>query len=178
MATPSSIVAWRILWTEEAGGLLSMGSHRVRHDWSDFACMHALENEIATYSSVLAWRSLWTEESAELPSMGSHRVGHDWSDLAAAAAAAAARRLFILWFEKPSSYCIRAVSPNSANKKESPLSFFGNYKTSPEKWKTIFIGKVFRILSEFQQMPTLGHFSIVRNCDENQILQVTFHFFF
>ena len=32
MAAHSSILAWRILWTEEPGGLLSMGSHRVRHD--------------------------------------------------------------------------------------------------------------------------------------------------
>jgi len=33
MATYSSILAWRIPWTEEPGGLQSMGSHRVRHDW-------------------------------------------------------------------------------------------------------------------------------------------------
>ena len=32
MATHSSILAWRILWMEEAGGLQSMGSQRVRHD--------------------------------------------------------------------------------------------------------------------------------------------------
>ena len=32
MATHSSILAWRILWTEEPGGLQSMGSQRVRHD--------------------------------------------------------------------------------------------------------------------------------------------------
>ena len=32
MATLSSILAWRIPGTEEPGGLLSMGSHRVRHD--------------------------------------------------------------------------------------------------------------------------------------------------
>ena len=32
MAAHSSILAWRILWTEEPGGLLSMGSHRVGHD--------------------------------------------------------------------------------------------------------------------------------------------------
>ena len=32
MATHSSILAWRIPWTEEPGGLLSMGSHRVKHD--------------------------------------------------------------------------------------------------------------------------------------------------
>ena len=32
MATHSSILAWEILWTEEPGGLLSMGVQRVRHD--------------------------------------------------------------------------------------------------------------------------------------------------
>ena len=31
MATYSSILAWRILWTEEPGRLQAMGSHRVRH---------------------------------------------------------------------------------------------------------------------------------------------------
>ena len=41
MATHWSILAWGILWTEEAGGLLSMGSHRVRHDWSDLAAAAA-----------------------------------------------------------------------------------------------------------------------------------------
>ena len=37
MATHSTILAWRILWTGEPGGLLSMGLHRVRHDWSNLA---------------------------------------------------------------------------------------------------------------------------------------------
>ena len=32
MATHSSVLAWRILWTEEPGGLQSTGSQRVRHD--------------------------------------------------------------------------------------------------------------------------------------------------
>ena len=32
MATHSSTLAWRIPWTEEPGGLQSMGSQRVRHD--------------------------------------------------------------------------------------------------------------------------------------------------
>ena len=32
MATHSSVLAWRIPGTEEPGGLLSVGSHRVRHD--------------------------------------------------------------------------------------------------------------------------------------------------
>ena len=34
----SNILAWRIPWTEELGGLQSMGSKRVGHDWNDLAC--------------------------------------------------------------------------------------------------------------------------------------------
>ena len=37
MATHSSVLAWRIPGTGKPGGLPSMGSHRVRHDWSDSA---------------------------------------------------------------------------------------------------------------------------------------------
>ena len=37
MATHSSVLAWRIPGTGEPGGLPSMGSHRVGHDWSDSA---------------------------------------------------------------------------------------------------------------------------------------------
>ena len=37
MATHSSVLAWRIPGKGEPGGLTSMGSHRVRHDWSDLA---------------------------------------------------------------------------------------------------------------------------------------------
>ena len=35
MATHSSVFAWRIPGTAEPGGLPSMGSHRVKHDWRD-----------------------------------------------------------------------------------------------------------------------------------------------
>ena len=37
MATHSSVLAWGIPGTGEPGGLTSLGSHRVRHDWSDLA---------------------------------------------------------------------------------------------------------------------------------------------
>ena len=37
MATHSSILAWRIPWAEEPGGLQSIGSHRVRCNWSNSA---------------------------------------------------------------------------------------------------------------------------------------------
>ena len=89
MTAHSSILAWRIPWMEEPGGLRSTGSLRVGHDGTTslslFTCMH--------------WRRKWQptpvflpgesqgREPGGRPSLGSHRVGHDWSDLAAAAAA-------------------------------------------------------------------------------------------
>ena len=89
MAPHSSTLAWKIPWTEEPGGLLSMRSLRVGHDFTFTFTFHfhALEKEKATHSNVLAWRIPGTGEPGGLPSMGSHRVGDDWRDLAAAAAA-------------------------------------------------------------------------------------------
>ena len=43
MATHSSMLAWEVPWTEEFGGLQSMGPQRVGHDQSDLAHMHAHE---------------------------------------------------------------------------------------------------------------------------------------
>ena len=40
IATHSSVLAWRIPGTGEPGGLPSMGSNRVGHDWSDLAAAH------------------------------------------------------------------------------------------------------------------------------------------
>ena len=42
MATHSSVLAWRIPGTGKPGGLPSMGSHRVRHDWSNLAAAAAV----------------------------------------------------------------------------------------------------------------------------------------
>ena len=41
-ATHSGILAWRVPWTEEPGGLWSIGSHRVGHD---SACVHRRETQ-------------------------------------------------------------------------------------------------------------------------------------
>ena len=89
MATHSSTLAWKIPWMEEPGGLQSMGSLRVRHDWaaslSLFTFMHWRRKWQPT-PVFFSWRIPGKGEPGGLPSMGSHRVGHDWSDLAAAAA--------------------------------------------------------------------------------------------
>ena len=44
MATHASVFAWRIPGTGEPGGLPSMGSHRVGHDWSDLAAACSIEH--------------------------------------------------------------------------------------------------------------------------------------
>ena len=55
IATHSSILAWRIPWTEKPGGLPSMGSHWVQHNWSDLAAAAT-----ATAFKLLFWEmSTW-----------------------------------------------------------------------------------------------------------------------
>ena len=74
MAPHSSTLAWKIPWTEEPGGLQSVGSLS-RTRLSDFTFtfhFHTLEKEMATHSSVLAWRIPGMVEPDGLPSMGSH----------------------------------------------------------------------------------------------------------
>ena len=44
MAAHSSVLAWRIPGTAEPAGLLALGSHRIRHDWSDLAAAAAAAN--------------------------------------------------------------------------------------------------------------------------------------
>ena len=53
MATHSNILAWRIPGTEKPGGLPSMGSHRVRHDWHDLAAAAAGLQQCAKQTSSL-----------------------------------------------------------------------------------------------------------------------------
>ena len=57
MATHSSVLAWRIPGTGEPGGLPSMGSHRVGHDWSDLAAAAAaeIEGDVKDVCQFLAW---------------------------------------------------------------------------------------------------------------------------
>ena len=58
MVPHSSTLAWKIPWMEEPGRLQSMGSLRVRQDFTFTFTFHfpAVEKEMATHSSILAWR--------------------------------------------------------------------------------------------------------------------------
>ena len=61
MATPSSILAWRIPWMEEPGGLQSTGLQRVGHDWATSLSLYlsALQPAFALYHLV-HFNTLWS----------------------------------------------------------------------------------------------------------------------
>ena len=75
-ATHSSVLAWRIPGTGEPGGLPSMGSHRVGHDWSDLAAAAAAAWKISHAEAHLSpWATagepvLWIPELQLLKSAG------------------------------------------------------------------------------------------------------------
>ena len=83
MAPHSSVLAWKIPWTEEPSGLQFMGSLRVGHNWPTSL-------SLLTY---MHWRRKWQPTPVFLPGkshgqrslVGCHlwgrTVGHDWSDL-------------------------------------------------------------------------------------------------
>ena len=53
MATPSSTLAWRILWTEEPGGLQSIGSKRAGHDGEkEHPCLSWEEGGLLTMNMI------------------------------------------------------------------------------------------------------------------------------
>ena len=93
MAPHSSTLAWKIPWTEEPGGLQSMGSLRVGHDWATslslFTFMH--------------WRRKWQPTPVFLPGESQGR----WCWWAAIYGVAQSRT----WLKRLSSNSSRLYSP-------------------------------------------------------------------
>ena len=59
-ATHSSVLAWRIPGTGEPGGLPSMGSHRVGHDWSDLAAGYQIKTMNMSRENKQWTRRMWS----------------------------------------------------------------------------------------------------------------------
>ena len=133
MATHSSILAWRIPWTEEPAGLQSIGSQRVEHNWSALACTLTTELTNSLLSSV----SLGSDTTEH-----AHATCQIWS--------------YWLWTPKPAvsslelepvpgSWTINSVRTQALNKYSTPYiseyydtigtlgSFFLNRKLGPIK---------------------------------------------
>ena len=64
MAIHSSVLDWRIPGTGEPGGLLSMGSHRVGHDWSDLAAAAEWKSRKSRNRQTWPWNTEWSRAKA------------------------------------------------------------------------------------------------------------------
>ena len=106
MATHSSILAWRIPWTEEPDALQSMGSQRVGHDWatllSTFMVNKNLNESFIKYMAagenlVLTYRNFYIQTVLQRIEL---KIGH---------------RVVIMWGEKPRVSKIRECLWNATN---------------------------------------------------------------
>ena len=78
MATYSSILAWRIPWTEEPGRLQSMGLQRVGHDRATNTLTHTHTTTYIHHYDIVQsiFTALeWTFQGLQTPSIKGHRVG-------------------------------------------------------------------------------------------------------
>ena len=87
MATHSSVLAWRIPGTGEPGGLPSMGSHRVGHDWSNLAaatfpiyrCFTLLANNMTAMTDTEAETLIfWPPDAKNWLIWKDPNAGKDW----------------------------------------------------------------------------------------------------
>ena len=97
MAPHSSTLAWKIPWTEEPGGLQSMGSQRVGHDW---------ETSLSLFT-FMHWRRKWQPTPVFLPGesqgqgsqVGCHLWGRTESDMTEATQQQQQQRYFVCFYD-------------------------------------------------------------------------------
>ena len=108
MAPHSSTLAWKIPWTEEPGGLQSMGSRIIGHDWatslSHFTFMHWRRNRQCTPVFLPGESQGWG--SLVGCHLWGHTVRHDCSDLAATSAVRQLTSVTLLWSLKLNLYYV------------------------------------------------------------------------
>ena len=78
MATHSSVLACRIPWTEEPGGLQAIASQRVGHDWSDLARTHT---SLYFFGGGEGGASLVAQMVKNLPAVQETRIWYIYTDI-------------------------------------------------------------------------------------------------
>ena len=115
MATHSSILAGGIPWTEDPGGLWSIGLQRVRHYWSDLVCMNTLHfnfrRKIICCLSIHVWG-----------------VMHDWQHLTLSIRVYLKYLLQKLFLHGP------CLCPSGRSMAHPPLLWTGIREQSPSSW--------------------------------------------
>ena len=104
MATHSSILAWSIPGIEEPGGLPSMGSHRVGHDWRDLAA--AAHPYVTTAKTIALTRWSFVDKVMSLLFNMLSRLVITFLP--------GSQRLLISWLQSPSAVVLEPPKINSA----------------------------------------------------------------
>ena len=135
MAPYSSILAWKIPWMEEPGGLQSMGSRRVGHDWTTslslFTCMH--------------WRRKWQPTPVFLPGesqewgslVGCRLWGRSELDMTSDSAATAAAGLPV-YHQLPEFTQTHDHQVGDAVQPSHPLSFPSPSAPNPSQHQSLY----------------------------------------
>ena len=97
VATHSSILAWRIPWTEEPGGLQFIGSQRAGHNWSDWAHMQdlGLSNQMHLLWSLTRGPKMQVIKLWDKVPLATEAAARRWSSQSSRAAGLAAA--FSVW---------------------------------------------------------------------------------
>ena len=131
MATHSSVLAWRIPGTGEPGGLPSMGSHRVGHDWNDLAAaVKAMVFPVVVYGC-----ESWTIKKAERRRIDAFEIWY-WR-----------RLLRVSWTARRSNKSIlKEISPGCSSEGlmlKLKLQYFGHLMWRSDSFeKTLMLVKV------------------------------------
>ena len=144
MAPHSSTLAWKIPWTEKPGGLQSMGSLRVRHDWATslslFTFMH--------------WRRKWQPTPVFLPG-----ESQGWGAWWAAVHGFTQSRTRLKRLSSSSTCCMLAAVNNGRYSFICRLkSPFRNHLSSCLVWEVFldFLGRVGQLFLCASTVPCLG----------------------
>ena len=131
MATHSSILAWRISWTQEPGGLQSMGLQRVRHNLETNTICETVDEDL---EGMQMWKAAWT--CSLCPSL----LCRDFMDLCACSVTKFTVPLsgvFYWWLGSFSSYNFKSFVTCSEKsfqitplKVDSPCTYFCNHKNN------------------------------------------------
>ena len=143
MATHSSVLAWRIPEMAEPGGLPSMGSHRVGHDWSDLAAVagiYMVKLLSSKFFFLSSSRNRW-------PSSQSLCTWASWNENKKC------RVLFILHCPQMNR---SSASERQGSQRLQPASFSGVYTQAPFSPGLAFVTIVLSIL--ITHYYSLSHF--------------------
>ena len=189
MATHSSVLAWRIPGIAEPGGLPSMGSHRVGHDWSDLAA--AVVMALGHYAILCATCCLSICKQPSLPPwntlicmyplflLGPWVIENEWKNSYQERRARLRGRADHVgtWGEWDWAEEAQSALSTELWLQEGMASWISE-KTGFQPWKMFCKLLLYSRLREYQGCPSLWQFNFIMSIGYKDVLKIRVHIFF